>query len=175
MNSKENKIEERINRIANKKLDIMEQKRGKKVKNEEIIKVFNDAENFVEKKEKEKKEKKQKNKKQRIKWRNRIIAILGALGITIGGGQALLTSGDDIKEDNIKVTENNGNNKNSNSEFREKIKVDQTEEAKDEKIIDEILEKYNSKLDEENKIDKTDLRNNITKRYGRRKHYRKSC
>ena len=170
MNSKE-----RINRIANKKLDIMEQKRGKKVKNEEIIKVFNDAENFVEKKEKEKKEKKQKNKKQRIKWRNRIIAILGALGITIGGGQALLTSGDDIKEDNIKVTENNGNNKNSNSEFREKIKVDQTEEAKDEKIIDEILEKYNSKLDEENKIDKTDLRNNITKRYGRRKHYRKSC
>ncbi len=175
MNSKENKIEERINRIANKKLDIMEQKRGKKVKNEEIIKVFNDAENFVEKKEKEKKEKKQKNKKQRIKWRNRIIAILGALGITIGGGQALLTSGDDIKEDNIKVTENNGNNKNLNSEFREKIKVDQTEEAKDEKIIDEILEKYNSKLDEENKIDKTDLRNNITKRYGRRKHYRKSC
>ncbi len=175
MNSKENKIEERINRIANKKLDIMEQKRGKKVKNEEIIKVFNDAENFVEKKEKEKKEKKQKNKKQRIKWRNRIIAILGALGITIGGGQALLTSGDDIKEDNIKVTENNGNNKNLNSEFREKIKVDQTEEAKDEKIIDEILEKYNSKLDEENKIEKTDLRNNITKRYGRRKHYRKSC
>ena len=175
MNSKENKIEERINRIANKKLDIMEQKRGKKVKNEEIIKVFNDAENFVEKKEKEKKEKKQKNKKQRIKWRNRIIAILGALGITIGGGQALLTSGDDIKEDNIKVTENNGNNKNLNSEFREKIKVDQTEEAKDEKIIDEILEKYNSKLDEENKIDKTDLRNNITKSYGRRKHYRKSC
>ena len=64
-----------------------------------------------------------------------------------------MTSGDDIKEDNIKVTENNGNNKNSNSEFREKIKVDQTEEAKDEKIIDEILEKYNSKLDEENKID----------------------
>ena len=175
MNSKENKIEERINRIANKKLDIMEQKRGKKVKNEEIIKVFNDAENFVEKKEKEKKEKKQKNKKQRIKWRNRIIAILGALGITIGGGQALLTSGDDIKEDNIKVTENNGNNKNLNSEFREKIKVDQTEEAKDEKIKEEILEKYNSKLDEENKIDKTDLRNNITKRYGRRKHYRKSC
>ena len=30
-------------------------------------------------------------------------------------------------------------------------------------LIDEILESYNSKLNDENKIDKTDLRNNITK------------
>ena len=54
MSSKENKDqkkEERITRLANKKIDFMEQKSINKVGKEEIVKAFNKAENFVEKKE----------------------------------------------------------------------------------------------------------------------------
>lgn len=156
------KQEERVNNLANKKIEIIEKKRGSKVKNLEVAKVFESAENYVKEKNK------LKAKKQKRKWRNRIIAILGALGITIGGGHALLTSGES-QENNIKVSEENNSKEDSNSKFREDIKVDTTEEydiqeyAINEKLVDEILECYNSKLNDENKIDKTDLRNNTTK------------
>ena len=170
MSSKENKDqkkEERITRLANKKIDFMEQKSINKVGKEEIVKAFNKAENFVEKKEKEK------NKKR--KFRNAIIAILGALGIAVGG-HAMLPSGN-TKGSNINVTEE----KKTKNDFREDIKVEQKQEENTQEqekneltLIDEILDKYNSKIADENKIDKTDLRNNITKQYGRRKCYRKS-
>ncbi len=166
MSSKENKDqkkEERITRLANKKIDFMEQKSINKVGKEEIVKAFNKAENFVEKKEKEK------NKKR--KFRNAIIAILGALGIAVGG-HAMLPSGN-TKGSNINVTEEKKTKNDSNSKFREDIKVEQKQEENTQEqekneltLIDEILEKYNSKIADENKIDKTDLRNNITKQYG---------
>ena len=166
MSSKENKDqkkEERITRLANKKIDFMEQKSINKVGKEEIVKAFNKAENFVEKKEKEK------NKKR--KFRNAIIAILGALGIAVGG-HSMLPSGN-TKGSNINVTEEKKTKNDSNSKFREDIKVEQKQEENTQEqekneltLIDEILEKYNSKIADENKIDKTDLRNNITKQYG---------
>ena len=96
----------------------MEQERISKVGKEEIVKAFNKAENFVEKKEKEK------NKKR--KFRNAIIAILGALGIAVGG-HAMLPSGN-TKGSNINVTEEKKTKNDSNSKFREDIKVEQKQE-----------------------------------------------
>ena len=84
------KREDRITYLANKKIDRIEQKRGSKLEGKEIIDVFDDAEKYVKAKDKAKRQK----QKQRRKLRNKIIAILGALGITIGGGHALLTSGE---------------------------------------------------------------------------------
>ena len=75
------KREDRITYLANKKIDRIEQKRGSKLEGKEIIDVFDDAEKYVKAKDKAKRQK----QKQRRKLRNKIIAILGALGITIGG------------------------------------------------------------------------------------------
>ena len=157
------KREDRITYLANKKIDRIEQKRGSKLEEKEIIDVFDDAEKYVKAKDKAKRQK----QKQRRKLRNKIIAILGALGITIGGGHVLLTSGE-TQDANIKVEENNTKD-DSNSKFRDEMKVNEAEEYETEEyainsmLIDEILESYNSKLNDENKIDKTDLRNNIAK------------
>lgn len=152
------KREDRITYLANKKIDKIEQKIGRKVEKKEIIDVFEDAEKYVKAKDKAKRQK----QKQRKKLRNKIIAILGALGITIGGGHALLTSGE-TQDTNIKVEENDTKD-DSNLKFRDEMKVNVAEEyAINSMLIDEILENYNSKLNDENKIDKTDLRNNITK------------
>ena len=164
--------EERINKLANKKIDKIEKKRGSKVENYEIIEAFSEAEKYVKAKDREKKQK----QKQKRKWRNRIIAILGALGISIGG-YAMLPSGE-TKENDIKIEENN-NKEDSKTKFRDEIKIDKEseyttpEDTINPLLIDEILEIYNSKCDTENKIDKNDLRNNITRRNGRRKYYRK--
>ena len=84
----------------------------------------------------------------------------------------MLPSGN-TKGSNINVTEEKKTKNDSNSKFREDIKVEQKQEENTQEqekneltLIDEILEKYNSKIADENKIDKTDLRNNITKQYG---------
>ena len=160
MNSKKNKNqkkEERIARLANTKIELMQQKRVNRVEHKEIVEVFDKAENFVEKKDKEK------SKKRRL--RNAIIAILGALGIAVGG-HAMLPSGN-VKDSNINVTEEKNNKRDSNSKFRSDMKADPIEEDNsrdditEQVLIDEILDCYNSKLDDENKIDKENLRNNI--------------
>ena len=65
-------------------------------------------------------------------------------------------------------------------EYRDKLKTDPTtttiqepsEETQETALIDQILEEYNSNLPDENKISKSDLRYNMSRKYGRRKYYK---
>ena len=123
------KREDRITYLANKKIDRIEQKRGSKLEGKEIIDVFDDAEKYVKAKDKAKRQK----QKQRRKLRNKIIAILGALGITIGGGHALLTSGE-TQDANIKVEENNTKLPEIKNEIKAITSIELIEEKENEKV-----------------------------------------
>lgn len=100
--------------------------------------------------------------------RNTLVAILGSIGIAVGG-QALLTDGNDVKEPDNKTNiemenkENTGTNKREEylkelqdmSQYAEQENLQ--EELSDTYIIDEILEKYNDNLLDQAEIDKDDL------------------
>lgn len=168
----EQKLEERITKLANKGIKRREQQTGRKADNKEIAIIFKKAEQTIKQKEKKKKLKKK-------KIRNMIIGALGLVGISIAGYE-LLTDGNEPKVPSQHSTETTKKEKehgNKNKDYRETMKVEANEmlEQNDTSytLVDEILEKYNSKLTEENKIEKEDLRNNSTRKYGRRTCYKK--
>ena len=104
----------------------------------------------------------------RTKMRNRLIATLAALGITVGGAQALLTDGNQANQPENKTNIEMDNQKNVTNNKREaylkelnvdtdQYHKDETSQEKDTQIIDQILENYNENLLEQAKIDKDDL------------------
>ena len=106
---------------------------------------------------------------QRTKIRNRAIAMLAALGITVGGVQGLLTDGNNTKmPDNRQHIEMENEEKpviNKKEAYLKELHVDveqqpienQQQEEIDTHIIDQILEAYNGNLLEQAEIDKNDL------------------
>lgn len=85
------------------------------------------------------------------RMRTRIIALLGALGVAVVGGNALLNKGsENVQQENKTKIESTNTGKTSEDTFKEEIKFDT-------KIVDEILAEYNSNLPEEEKITKDDL------------------
>lgn len=165
------KRQDREDKIANKLIREEERKIGRKLTNEEIVEKFQKAEQILE--EKEKKERREKRRQEKIKRiKGRIVGILAALGITIGGGVALLNSGEEPKPEPVgQETENNDEKDNQTSKtdrekFLEELQkdvdknVNKTEENQNEKLnntIDAILEEYNGNLPEEEKIEKEAL------------------
>lgn len=106
---------------------------------------------------------------QRTKIRNRAIAMLAALGITVGGVQGLLTDGNNAHVlDNTKHIEMENeeiSTINKKEAYLKELRFDveqqpvenQQQEEKDIHIIDQILEAYNGNLLEQAEIDKDDL------------------
>ena len=100
--------------------------------------------------------------------RNTIIAILGSIGIAVGG-QALLTDGNEGKQpDNKTNIEMDNESDTSNTKrdeylqgLRDLSQYQETEnlqeELSDTHIVDEILKMYNDNLLEQAEIDKDDL------------------
>lgn len=166
--------EDKITELANKMIRKFEHKNKRKLENSEIASVFEEAEKRVEIQEQDRELK-------RKKIRNRVIAILGSIGLAVGG-HLLLNGGDDPKNpDNQPTVETtNTGNPDKSKEYRDTLKTDPTtttiqepsEETQETALIDQILEEYNSNLPDENKISKSDLRYNMSRKYGRRKYYK---
>ena len=166
--------EDKITELANKMIRKFEQKYKRKIENSEIASIFEKAEKRIEIQE-------QNRELKRKKIRNRIIAILGSIGLAVGG-HLLLNGGDDPKNpDNQPTVETtNTGNPVKRKEYRDTLKTDPTtttiqepsEETQETALIDQILEEYNSNLPDENKISKSDLRYNMSRKYGRRKYYK---
>lgn len=130
--------EEKIAKMANKKIAKIESKKRRKLENGEVAKVFEIAEKKIKKKEAR---------------RNKIIAILGALGIAIGG-YAMLNSGNTSDEVAEETNVNDLNTDKKTNVFKEELAVNIDDNIQ-ENLIDEILEKYNSKISD--KIEKDEL------------------
>ena len=106
---------------------------------------------------------------QRTKIRNRAIAMLAALGITVGGVQGLLTDGNNTKtpdnRQHIEMENEENPVINKKEAYLKELHVDveqqpienQQQEEIDTHIIDQILEAYNGNLLEQAEIDKNDL------------------
>lgn len=104
----------------------------------------------------------------RTKIRNRIVSILAALGITVGGVQALLPEGNNIHTQkdntNIQMQDKENSIENKRETYLSELSVDVSKEnaetlekGKDSKIIEKILEAYNDNLLEQAEIGKEDL------------------
>lgn len=150
----EREKEDRVTEYANKIMEKRERKLRRKLTKEEIDEAFQIADRREEK---------------RIRMKRKIVGILAALGITIGGGAALLTAGGDNEpktpteqETDIDNEKDNETSKTEREKFLEELQegvgenVNETEENLD-SVINEILEKYNANLLEEAQIDKDDL------------------
>ena len=150
----EREKEDRVTEYANKIMEKRERKLRRKLTKEEIDEAFQIADRREEK---------------RIRMKRKIVGILAALGITIGGGAALLTAGGDNEpktptgqETDIDNEKENETSKTEREKFLEELQegvgenVNETEENLD-SVINEILEKYNANLLEEAQIDKDDL------------------
>lgn len=150
----EREKEDRVTEYANKIMEKRERKLRRKLTKEEIDEAFQIAYRREEK---------------RIRMKRKIVGILAALGITIGGGAALLTAGGDNEpktpteqETDIDNEKDNETSKTEREKFLEELQegvgenVNETEENLD-SVINEILEKYNANLLEEAQIDKDDL------------------
>ena len=150
----EREKEDRVTEYANKIMKKRERKLRRKLTKEEIDEAFQIAGRREEK---------------RIRMKRKIVGILAALGITIGGGAALLTAGGDNEpktpteqETDIDNEKDNETSKTEREKFLEELQegvgenVNETEENLD-SVINEILEKYNANLLEEAQIDKDDL------------------
>lgn len=133
--------EEKITKLVNQKIEKYEKRAGKKIENERVVKFFEIAERKV---------KRQENR------RRALIAILGALGITVGS-VAMLNSGNEPKEVKKEVDMDTMNNAKKVKEFREGIKTEVKDTIQKESFINSILQKYNSNLPNESKIEKDDL------------------
>lgn len=150
----EREKEDRVTEYANKIMKKRERKLRRKLTKEEIDEAFQIAGRREEK---------------RIRMKRKIVGILAALGITIGGGAALLTAGGDNEpktpteqETDIDNEKDNETSKTEREKFLEELQegvgenVNETEENLD-SVINEILEKYNANLLEQAQIDKDDL------------------
>ena len=150
----EREKEDRVTEYAIKIMEKRERKLRRKLTKEEIDEAFQIADRREEK---------------RIRMKRKIVGILAALGITIGGGAALLTAGGDNEpktpteqETDIDNEKDNETSKTEREKFLEELQegvgenVNETEENLD-SVINEILEKYNANLLEEAQIDKDDL------------------
>ena len=150
----EREKEDRVTEYAIKIMEKRERKLRRKLTKEEIDEAFQIANRREEK---------------RIRMKRKIVGILAALGITIGGGAALLTAGGDNEpktpteqETDIDNEKDNETSKTEREKFLEELQegvgenVNETEENLD-SVINEILEKYNANLLEEAQIDKDDL------------------
>lgn len=150
----EREKEDRVTEYANKIMEKRERKLRRKLTKEEIDEAFQIADRREEK---------------RIRMKRKIVGILAALGITIGGGAALLTAGGDNEpktpteqETDIDNEKDNETSKTEREKFLEELQegvgenVNETEENLD-SVINEILEKYNANLLEQAQIDKDDL------------------
>ena len=150
----EREKEDRVTEYANKIMEKRERKLRRKLTKEEIDEALQIADRREEK---------------RIRMKRKIVGILAALGITIGGGAALLTAGGDNEpktpteqETDIDNEKDNETSKTEREKFLEELQegvgenVNETEENLD-SVINEILEKYNANLLEQAQIDKDDL------------------
>ena len=150
----EREKEDRVTEYATKIMKKRERKLRRKLTKEEIDEAFQIADRREEK---------------RIRMKRKIVGILAALGITIGGGAALLTAGGDNEpktpteqETDIDNEKDNETSKTEREKFLEELQegvgenVNETEENLD-SVINEILEKYNANLLEQAQIDKDDL------------------
>ena len=108
------------------------------------------------------------NRRTRRGIRNTIIAILGSIGIVVGG-QSLLTDGNEGKQPdnktNIEMDNENTTSTTKRDEYLQELQdlsqyqdlEDSQKEIRDTRIIDEILKMYNGNLLEQAEIDKDDL------------------
>lgn len=108
------------------------------------------------------------NRRTRRGIRNTIIAILGSIGIVVGG-QSLLTDGNEGKQPdnktNIEMDNENTTSTTKRDEYLQELQdlsqyqdlEDSPKEIRDTRIIDEILKMYNGNLLEQAEIDKDDL------------------
>ena len=108
------------------------------------------------------------NRRTRRGIRNTIIAILGSIGIVVGG-QSLLTDGNEGKQPdnktNMKMDNENTTSTTKIDEYLQELQdlsqyqdlEDSQKEIRDTRIIDEILKMYNGNLLEQAEIDKDDL------------------
>ena len=108
------------------------------------------------------------NRRTRRGIRNTIIAILGSIGIVVGG-QSLLTDGNEGKQPdnktNMKMDNENTTSTTKRDEYLQELQdlsqyqdlEDSQKEIRDTRIIDEILKMYNGNLLEQAEIDKDDL------------------
>ena len=143
------KLENNIVATANEIIAEKEKRLGRELTTKEIGRAFKKAEKI-----------------EKSKMRNlKIAKILAGLGFTavIGGAVigGLLPSGDDEPTEEPK-TEEQGGGRTTRDNFTDEIHVGTTEPSTEEEkeevnIIDEILEAYNAKLPEEEKISKENL------------------
>ena len=129
-----------------------EQSRGKKLNDKGIEKAIKNVE----------------ARRTRRGIRNTIIAILGSIGIAVGG-QALLTDGNEGKQPdnktNIEMDNESDTSTNKRDEYLQGLRdlsqyqgtENLQEELSDTYIVDEILKMYNDNLLEQAEIDKDDL------------------
>ena len=108
------------------------------------------------------------NRRTRRGIRNTIIAILGSIGIVVGG-QSLLTDGNEGKQPdnktNMEMDNENTTSTTKRDEYLQELQdlsqyqdlEDPQKEIRDTRIIDEILKMYNGNLLEQAEIDKDDL------------------
>ena len=108
------------------------------------------------------------NRRTRRGIRNTIIAILGSIGIVVGG-QSLLTDGNEGKQPdnktNMEMDNENTTSTTKRDEYLQELQdlsqyqdlEDSQKEIRDTRIIDEILKMYNGNLLEQAEIDKDDL------------------
>lgn len=108
------------------------------------------------------------NRRTRRGIRNTIIAILGSIGIVVGG-QSLLTDGNEGKQPdnktNMEMDNENTTSTTKRDEYLQELQdlsqyqdlEDSPKEIRDTRIIDEILKMYNGNLLEQAEIDKDDL------------------
>ena len=154
----------REDKIATELIRKKERELGRKLTNEEVVENFQEAEKKVEKQRKEHK------REHRIsKIKRKIVAILATLGIAIGGGTVLLNPGEEPEpehpsgqETDIDNGKNNETSKTDREKFLEGLQEgvgENTNEGEQdiENTIDKILQEYNAKLPEGEKIDKDDL------------------
>ena len=135
---------------------------------EEIERIEQNKGKRLNEKGKERATKKVEAKRTRRGIRNTIIAILGSIGIAVGG-QALLTDGNEEKQPdnktNIEMDNESDTSHTKRDEYlqglRDLSQYQETEnlqeELSDTHIVDEILKMYNDNLLEQAKIDKDDL------------------
>lgn len=107
-----------------------------------------------------------KNVKTKIKWRNRAIAALGAIGLAVGGYTALNPGKTDEQTNKTKIEQQNKKNEKQSKreEYLKGLKTeinyeeqDKENEDKETKIVDQILSEYNDNLLDQAKISKEDL------------------
>lgn len=108
------------------------------------------------------------NRRTRRGIRNTIIAILGSIGIVVGG-QSLLTDGNEGKQPdnktNMEMDNENTTSTTKRDEYLQELQdlsqyqdlEGSQKEIRDTRIIDEILKMYNGNLLEQAEIDKDDL------------------